>query len=299
MTTHSDPIGFIGIGAIGRPIAERLAAKHELVIYDSSPSARSEFPLRARMAQSAREVGSEAETVFACLPSIQAYGNAVLGTDGLIEGTRVQRFIHIGTTGPAFVREMSTRLLDKGVETLDAPVTGGPGKARDGTLTVIASGDRALYDFGAHLMRAFAARVIYTGPRAGMAQMLKLINNVLSAANLAMASELLVVGAKVGFSPDIVLEVLNAGTGQNSATLTKIPDHILPRTFDYGGRLEIVCKDLEMLLSETQSMNHPVPLSETVIKTYRDALKSEGSNSDMTTIICPMERAANVIVSRN
>jgi 3-hydroxyisobutyrate dehydrogenase-like beta-hydroxyacid dehydrogenase len=299
MNVSTGPIGFIGVGAIGQPIAERLAVNHDLIVCDTNESALIAFRGKAQLMRSSAEVGSAAETVFACLPSIQAYRIAIMGPGGLIEGTRVRQFVQIGTTGPQFVREMANGLLAKGIQTVDAPVTGGSTKARDGTLAVIAAGQHEVFANVEALIRSFADKIIYIGASPGMAQTLKLINNVLSAANLAVASELLVLGVKAGFSPDIILEVLNAGTGQNSATLTKIPDHVLPRTFDYGGRLEIVCKDLEMLLEESELLHFQAPLSELIVKTYRAAALSEGVQSDMTTIIRPMERAAGVLVSGN
>jgi 3-hydroxyisobutyrate dehydrogenase-like beta-hydroxyacid dehydrogenase len=125
---------------------------------------------------------------------------------------------------------------------------------------------------------------------------MKLINNMLSAANLAVASELLVLGVKAGLDPHQMLEVLNSGTGQNSATLTKIPHHLLPRSFDYGGRLEVVYKDLAMCVQEAKNMGIAAPLSDLIASTYRTAIAQDGPDRDMTEVVRHMERAAGVQV---
>ena len=289
-------IGFLGVGAIGRPIADRMLRVTPLVICDVSEAARAPFEGRAMLVRTASQLGSAADIVFACLPSLQSYRDAILGAEGLINGSRVSQVIHIGTTGPKLVVEMLAALKLKQIELLDAPVTGGTPRARAGELMVMVSGSRAAFEGVKTLIHAYASAIVYLGERPGMAQTMKLINNLLSAANLAIASEMLVLGVKAGLDPRQMLEVLNGGTGQNSATLTKLPDHVLPRTFDYGGRLEIVHKDLAMLVHEAGQLAVAAPLAAMIETTYRDAIAQEGSESDMTTIIRPMERSAGVEV---
>ena len=290
------PIGFLGVGAIGQPIAEHILAGHSLIVCDVSEKALSRFHGRVSIANSPAQVASEAETVFACLPTLQSYRDAILGPGGLIEGTRVRSFIQIGTTGPDLAKTMDDALSKRGIASLDAPVSGGTPRARSGTLTVMTSGPRELFDRCEHLLRTFASKVVYLGSSVGSAQTMKLINNLLSASNLAVASEMLVLGVKAGLDPEAMLEVLNDGTGQNSATLTKIPDHVLPRTFDYGGRLEVVYKDLQSLLHEAELLGVATPLSALTNETYRIAMARGAPTDDMTAVIRHMEQSANVLV---
>ena len=289
-------IGFMGVGSIGRPMAERLLDRIPIIVSDVNATARSAFEGRARVLQSAREMGAAADIVFACLPTLQSYRDVVLAEDGLMAGGRMRQFVHVGTTGPELVQQMNNALSARGIAMLDAPVSGGAPRARAGKLTVMASGPRDLFDTLETMMRCYASAVVYLGEAPGQAQTMKLINNVLSAANLAIASEVMVLGVKAGLDPHQILEVINTGTGQNSATLTKIPHHVLPRSFDYGGRLEVVLKDLAMFVQEAGKLGLAAPLSQLVASTYRTAIAEDGPNQDMTEVIRHMERPAGVQV---
>jgi 3-hydroxyisobutyrate dehydrogenase-like beta-hydroxyacid dehydrogenase len=296
MPSEQAVIGFMGVGAIGRPMAERLLAQFPVIVCDVSEQARGHFAGRAKTVESARALGQHAEIVFGCLPTLQSYRDAVLSPDALLSGGRVRILVHVGTTGPELAYEINAVCVARGVVMIDAPVTGGPGRARTGQLGVMAAGSRAHFAEVEPLIRTYASAVTYLGSEPGQAQMMKLINNMLSAANLAVASEVLVLGMKAGLEPTQMLEVLNAGTGQNSATLTKIPDHILPRTFNYGGRLEVAHKDLLSLVHQADRLGLSAPLSRLVEATYLKAIAEEGPDADMTRVIRPMERLAQVEV---
>lgn len=287
-------IGFLGVGAIGRPMAERMLASHALIVCDMNAAARAPFESRAALAGSARELADTADIVFACLPTPASYEQAVLGSDGLVAGSRMRQFVNVGTTSPELARRMSEALASRGMAMLDAPVSGGVPRARSGQLTVMSSGPRDLFDTAEPLIACFAKDIVYLGAAAGAAQLMKLINNVLSASNLAVACEVLVLGAKAGLDPEKMIEVLNTGTGQNSATLTKIPDHVLPRTFDYGGRLEVVLKDLSALTQEAARWGYPCPLAQLTEQTYKTAIAADGPTRDMTEVARHMERVAGV-----
>jgi 3-hydroxyisobutyrate dehydrogenase-like beta-hydroxyacid dehydrogenase len=277
-------------------MAERMLAQFPLVVCDTSDEARSCFQGKASLVENARELGEAADIVFACLPSIDSYRDAILAATGLLAGGRTRQFIHVGTTGAEFVSEMNCALSACGIVMLDAPVSGGVPRARTGDLMVMASGPRDLYDMVEPMIKCYANSIVFLGTTPGLAQTMKLINNLLSAANLAVAAEVLTFGVKAGLVPTQMLEVINGGTGQNSATLTKIPDHILPRTFDYGGRLRIVHKDLAMCVSEAHRLGLHLPLSALVAQTYRTAMTEEGLDEDMTAVIRHLERAAGVEV---
>ena len=289
-------IGFMGVGAIGRPMAERMLAEHPVIICDVSRQAREYLAGNAETVDSAEELGNRADIVFACLPSLQSYRDAILSTGGLLSGRRLRTFVHVGTTGPELTREMDAACTASGVSMIDAPVTGGPARARTGRLGVMAAGDQNAFAEVEPLIRTYASTITYLGSQPGQAQIMKLINNLLSAANLAVASEVLVLGVKAGLDPVQMLEVLNSGTGQNSATLTKIPDHILRRTFDYGGRLEVVHKDLASMVRQADHLGLPAPLSRMIEATYQTAISDEGADADMTTVIRHMERRAGIEV---
>lgn len=289
-------VGFLGVGAIGRPMAERMLDQSPLIVCDESAPAREYFFGRAEITNSPQELSNRAEIVFACLPSHASYRTAVLSRGGLLSNGRVRILVHVGTTGPDLAKEMNEACYGRRALMLDAPVTGGPDRARKGHLGVMLSGPREALVEVEPLIRSYASSITYLGEVVGHAQLMKLMNNMLSAANLAVAAEILVLGVKAGLDPVQMLEVLNNGTGQNSATLTKIPLHILPRTFDYGGRLAVAYKDLESAVEQGDRLNLPMPLCRLVEASYARAIAEEGPNADMTTVIRYMERTAQVEV---
>ena len=215
-------VGFLGLGAIGAPIAERLLRQRgALAVFDVRPQALAPFAGRADIARSPAEVADRADIVFACITSADDYRQAVLGRDGILRGERMRTYVHLGTSGAALVRGFAEELAARGIATLDAPMTGSPPRARTGSLTAMVAGARPGFDLVEPLMRAYASKIVYLGDRIGAAQVMKTVNNAISLANFAIASEAMIVGAKAGIAPEAMLEVLNAGSGQNSATLTK------------------------------------------------------------------------------
>lgn len=297
MTGSQDTIAIVGLGAIGRPMAERIAAAGlPLVVCDVRPEAVAGLPQAVTIAASPEDAANRADIVLACLPSIDSHRRALTGPGGAIHGTRMRTYIHTGTTGSALVNELAAVFAARGVATLDAPMTGGVPRARAGTLTVMASGPQAAFAAAEPFLKPYASTIVYLGERLGAAQVMKLINNMLSAANLAIASEALVLGAKAGLDPEQMIAVLNAGTGQNSATLTKIPDHVLTRGFDYGGAMYITDKDLSAFAEEAAALSVPTPLGDAVRRLYHEA--AEAKSDDITTVIRHFERLAGVILPK-
>ncbi len=279
--------GFLGLGAMGRPMAERMAAAGRLQVFDRRAEACTGF---AEIAASAAELARGCDIVFGCLTDPGDYRAAVLGADGLIEGGRLRTYVHLGTSGGALVRELAAALARRGVDLLDAPITGGPPRARTGTLTAMASGSAAAFAAAEGLMRSYAADIVYLGIQPGAAQTMKLVNNAVSLTNLAIASEAMLVGARAGIPAEAMLQVLNSGSGQNSATLTKIPDHVLPRRFDYGGSLHVVSKDLQLFLDDAAQLGASAHLAAAALRAYREAAAQGSESDDVTTVIRPMER---------
>lgn len=280
-------IGFIGLGAMGAPMAGRLAERnHELIVLDSNPAASTPLVERgATVAASPTEVADRAEIVFACLPTLASVRAVACGPHGIAAGKAARIYVNLSTTGSPLSREVAAALAERGIATLDAPITGGPPKARAGSLTVMVSGPRTAFETVEPVLGAFATHTVYLGDAPGAAQTMKLINNIMSAANLAIAAEAMVLGAKAGLDPEQMLAVLNNGSGQNSATLTKIPDHVLNRRFDYGGALYIIEKDLEAWRQEAEALRVPAWVGSAVRQLYLHALADGSPKDDMTTVV--------------
>jgi 3-hydroxyisobutyrate dehydrogenase-like beta-hydroxyacid dehydrogenase len=293
-----DVVGFLGLGAIGSPMAERLAGSGaNVVVYNRTTAKTTRFRDRAAIAATPAEVADKADIIFACLTTADSYREVVLGPDGVIRGGRAKIYVHVGTNEVALLKELATALSGRGIATLDAPMTGGVPRALDGTLTVMASGPREVFERAEPLLQSYATKIIYLSDRVGAAQVMKFVNNVLSASNLALACEAMVLGRKAGLDPVAMLEVLNNGSGQNSATLTKIPAQVLTRKFSHGGGLGSMIKDLTAFSGEAALHGMTVPLAEAIISSFQTAAAAEGEKADITRIICPMERAAGVTLS--
>lgn len=290
-------VGFLGLGAIGAPMAERLVQGGvSVVVYNRTAVKAVPFRGRAEIAESPAQVADQADFIFACVTSADSYRDVILGPSGIVRGTRLKTYVHVGTNEVSLLEELAEALASRGIATLDAPMTGGVSRARDGTLTVMASGPRNVFDRTEPLLKQYANKIVYLSDRVGAAQVMKFVNNVLSASNLALACEAMVLGRKAGLDPDAMLEVLNNGSGQNSATLSKIPAQVLTRKFNHGGGIGLMIKDLEAFRGEAKSNGVPVPLAEAVIASFRAAAAEEGDKEDLTKIILPMERSAGVTV---
>ncbi len=290
-----DTFGFIGLGSMGGVLADRiLQAGYELSVYDISDAAKARFVGRARIADSVLEVTAYASVVFACLPTVQSTLDVALGDGGIISGEAVKLYAHLGTTGAEVVEQISASLATRSIATVDVPVTGGRARAVAGELSVIASGSTVYLERITPIMGAYANKIFPISEVVGDAQKMKVVNNILSAANLASAAEALVVGTALGLQPAMIIDVLNSGSGQNSATLSKLPRHVLTGSFDVGSTMDIVEKDLNAYVRAAARCGVDIPLGMKVVEAFNIAKSEEGEKADMTAVIRPMERSAGV-----
>jgi 3-hydroxyisobutyrate dehydrogenase-like beta-hydroxyacid dehydrogenase len=292
-------IGFIGLGHMGFPIAQRLiAAHHDVVVFDTRAEALARaVALGAQPASSAKDVADSSETVLASLPTPDASLDVATGAAGVIEGAQVKRYVDLSTVGSQTAAKIHDRLAKRNIVAIDSPVSGGVSGAETGTLAVMVSGPRAEFDVVRPALEAIG-RPIYIGEKPGSAQTMKLANNVLAATVLIATAEVVVMGVKSGLDPTVMVEVLNAGSGGTSASRDKFPRAILPRTFDYGFATGLMVKDVRLYLEEARALGVPVEVAEAVGRLWDVAMRSEGPDSDFTSAIKPIEQAAGVIVGR-
>jgi 3-hydroxyisobutyrate dehydrogenase-like beta-hydroxyacid dehydrogenase len=292
-------IGFIGLGNMGSPMARRLIeAGHEVIAFDTN-GARLErvVALGAQAASSAKEVADHAETVLASLPTPAASRQVAIGPEGVIEGSRVKRYVDLSTVGSQTAVQIHDRLRERNIAAIDSPVSGGTGGAEKGALAVMVSGPRAEFDVIQGALEAIG-RPFYIGDKPGSAQTMKLANNILAANVLVATAEVVVMGVKAGLDPRVMVEVLNAGSGGTSASRDKFPRAILPRSFDYGFATGLMVKDVRLYLDEAEALGVPIEVAETVGRLWEAAQTDQGPQSDFTSVIKPFEKAAGVIVGR-
>ncbi len=292
-----ETIGFIGVGRMGQPMASRLlAAGHRIVAYDVQGQALSAIAgKRAETASSPAEVASRADIVMASLPLPAVVQEVALGERGVAAGSRARVFVDLSTTGPRVAKTIAAGLSERGIIAIDAPVSGGVAGARKGTLAVMTSGPKAECDRLRPILETIG-RVFYIGPEPGMGQMMKLINNLLSATATAATSEAIVLGVKAGLDPRLMIDVLNAGSGRNTATEDKFPRAILPRSFDFGFALGLMAKDVKLCIDEADALGVPMWIGNAVKQLWLYGQSQGGADQDFTALITHIEKWSGVTV---
>src|SRR3954454_18116019 len=290
-------IGFIGLGKMGFPMARRLIeAKHQLVVYDQRKEAVEKLvALGAKAALSPKDMADRTETVLASLPSLQASLDVATGRDGVIEGAQIRRFVDLSTVGSQMAVRIHGLLAKRNIVQLDSPVSGGVGGAEKGTLAVMVSGPRAEFE-AVRPALAVIGKLFFIGEKPGSGQTMKLDNNFLSATAMVATSEAVVMGLKAGLDPAVMIEVINAGSGMNTASRDKFPRSVLPRTFDFGFATGLMVKDVRLCLDEMKSLGLSMEVAEAVGRLWGGIIRDLGPGSEFTSAILPIEQAAGVVV---
>lgn len=290
-------IGFIGVGRMGSHMTRRLIeAGHKLVVYDTDAQAlQRATSVGANAANSPADVASQADIVLASLPTPNVVKAVALGDKGVVSGRKAKIFVDLSTTGPLVAGEVAKALEEKGIVAVDAPVSGGPAGADKGTLAVMVSGPKRLEKELTPIL-SIIGKLFWVGERPGLGQTMKLCNNLLSATAITITSEALVMGTKAGLDPAIMLDVINAGSGRNSATQDKFPRCVLPRKFDFGFATELLYKDVRLCLEEGERLGVPMIVGNAVRQLVGIAKAKFGGASDITQIVQPVEEWAKVEV---
>ncbi|KRQ02309.1 oxidoreductase [Bradyrhizobium pachyrhizi] len=290
-------IGFIGLGKMGFPMARRLIeAGHKLTVFDTGKDALDRLvALGAVAATSPKDIADRVETVMASLPSLQASLEVATGAGGVIEGTRVKRFIDLSTVGSRMAVNIHELLAKKNIVQIDSPVSGGVAGAEKGTLAVMVSGPRADFELVKGALDVIG-KVFFIGTKPGSGQTMKLANNFLSATAMVATSEAVVMGVKSGLDPAVMIDVINAGSGLNTASRDKFPRSVLPRSFDFGFATGLMVKDVRLAVEEMRALGLSMEVAEAVGRLWEVIIRDEGPESDFTAAIKPIEKAAGVIV---
>jgi 3-hydroxyisobutyrate dehydrogenase-like beta-hydroxyacid dehydrogenase len=290
-------IGFIGLGKMGFPMARRLIeAGHRLIVYDTRSEAIEALVARgAAAAASPKDVADRAETVMASLPSLQASLDVAAGANGVIEGRRVKRFVDLSTVGSRMAVRIHDLLAKRSIVQIDSPVSGGVAGAEKGTLAVMVSGPRDEYCAVKPVLDVIG-KVFFISEQPGAGQTMKLANNFLSATAMVATSEAIVMGVKAGLDPKVMIDVINAGSGMNTASRDKFPRAVLPRSFDFGFATGLMVKDVRLCLEEMKTLGLSLEVAGAVGRLWEIVIRDEGAESDFTAAIKSIERAAGVVV---
>ena len=291
----SQTLGFVGVGRMGGPMAGRLLdAGHSLVVFDTNPSVVKPLTERgAESASSAEDVAAKTEVVFISLPTPAIVQSVCLGDKGILGGSRVKTMIDLSTTGPSVAKVVARAAGERGVAWADSPVSGGVTGAVKGTLAVMVSCAKPTFEQIDPLLQVFG-KTFYVGDKPGLAQVAKLANNLLAAAALVVSSEAVAMGVKAGLDAKVLIDIINAGSGRNSATQDKFPRSILPRTFDFGFATGLSYKDVRLCVEEAESLGVPMVAGAAVRQMLAITQAKYGADSDFTMIAKVVEEWAGV-----
>ena len=291
------PIGFIGIGAMGKPMAINIRkAALPLAVADPNETATGILAQQgAEVAANARAVADRSAVVHACLPSV-AIAEAVAAEAA--EGAAIKCFINHGTTGSAYSKATAAMLAAKGIQFLDAPISGGVTGAEAGTLAIMCSGSEEAFEAAKPGLEAMSAQLTYLGGQPGAAQVMKLCNNMLFFCSFAATMETMTLGTKAGLDPEQMLAIMNKATGRNFATESIVGPNILSRSFDFGGANYIIEKDMELWRQEAEAYEVPGYIGTLVRTLFRQMVAEQGKDGDLSQLTLLMEQMAGTQIPK-
>ena len=280
-------IGCLGLGNMGQPMAGKLLdGGHELWVYDVREEAM--LPLlerQARKAASPKELADTCDTIIVSLPTLEIFRRALSGPDGLLAGNAMKTLVNTCTVGVPFIREIESECTATGVTVIDVPISGGVAGAKAGTLAMMVSGDSARVSDLMPVLQLWGQTIVVAGDRPGSAQIMKLTNNMLCAVALVATSEAMTMSGKAGIPDDVMLQILNSGTGRNFATMHLFPDAVLSRTFDFGATIEILMKDVDLAIEQGEELGVPMWVSQTVRLVLKHGVFQGRAQQDMSRIV--------------
>jgi 2-hydroxy-3-oxopropionate reductase len=293
------PIGFIGLGIMGKPMARNLLkAGYALVVYDVAPSPVAELTgAGAEAGRSSADTASRTEMVITMLPDGPDVEKAVLGPGGVLEGARPGALVvDMSSISPTVSQKVAAACTEKGVEFLDAPVSGGEPKAVDGTLAIMVGGKPEVFEKALPVLQKMGSSVTLTGP-AGAGNVTKLANQIMVACNIAAMGEALVLATRAGLDPEVVFNAVKGGLAGSTVLNAKAPMAIA-RNFKPGFRIRLHQKDLRNALLAAESMKVSLPIT-SLVQQMLMALMNEGKGDlDHSAIVTFIERMAGAEIKK-
>jgi 3-hydroxyisobutyrate dehydrogenase len=280
-------IGFVGLGQMGSRMAARLVdAGLQVVAFDIDSAALQKLVTRgAGAAASPAAVAAQAPIIFCSLPQPHIVEQIMIGDGGLSGGTAVEIIVDLSTTGPTKVIQIAAHLRPHGIGLVDAPVSGGIGGAEAGRISIMVSGSPAALARVQPLLRDMGDRIFVLGEAPGLGQKMKLVNNMLVAANAVAAFEALVMGVKSGLDATLMLDVINASSGRSFITTDKIPQCVLPRTFPQRFATNLLYKDLKLGVEEASLIGAPLWMMEAAQRFMAQAMEETDPTADYASLI--------------
>lgn len=291
-------IGFVGLGLMGRPMAKRLIdAGHELHVFSGNTESLAAITgVGARSAGSVAEVAGRVEVFCSCRVTANQSAEVFLGVDGVMSaGAPPPLCIDFATIDPATSRGIGANLLKAGIDFLDAPVSGGPTAAAEGSLSIIVGGEEAAVERAQPIFQAFGKRSFHMGG-IGAGVTAKLCNNMISITTHALVAEAMVLGVKAGLDAHALYEVMRNSSASSQTLNRVVPNHFLPRDFRPAATIETIMKDLQGAIALGRAEGVRLSLPNVAMQRFVDAADSGHMQDDIASVILPMEKNAGVSV---
>jgi 3-hydroxyisobutyrate dehydrogenase len=284
MTDAIRKVGFVGLGRMGAPMAQRLLGAHSVRGYDPAVDAGTLAGYeRFERLDAVTDVAADADAVILMLPGSDVVEHVVF-QEGLLDAMAPgSLLIDMSSSEPLRTRALAERAAAVEVRMLDAPVSGGVGGARDGTLTIMVGGPAGVLAAALPLLECMGARIRHVG-ESGAGHALKALNNLMSAVHLLASSEALTVAKRFGLDLDVALEVVNSASGRSGSTEAKWPKFIIPETFDSGFAMNLMIKDMNIALGLAHDLGTPIALGESATEMWRAAADDLPADADHTEI---------------
>ena len=290
-------VAFLGLGDIGAPMASHLARDpFDLVVWNRTASKAEDFVRehKARVARTPAEAVRDAQVVITCLPSSVEVEAVLHGENGMLESLRRGAVLIDCTSGdPPTSRSIAAELGGRGVEFIDAPVSGGTTAAKAGTLTVMWGGKESVFERVRSVMEAFGRKIVHAGP-VGSGDALKAVNNALLAVHILSAAEGLAVLVKAGVDPKVALEVINASSGRSNTSENLIPQRVLTRAFPRTFRLALLEKDIGIAAVLAEDLDVRTPLLSLTAERFHEAREMLGEQADHVEAVKMVEQENGV-----
>ncbi len=292
-------IGFIGLGIMGKPMSKNLLkVGYSLIVFDFNKDAVKEVTaLGAEAGRSCKEVAEKSDVIITMLPNSPHVKTALFGVDGVFEGAKPASIvIDMSSIDPMVSKEIAAKLKEKNIDFIDAPVSGGEPKAVDATLSIMAGGEKKIFDQVKEILSKMGSSVVLVGD-VGSGNVTKLANQIIVALNIAAMSEAFVLATKAGVSPEKVFDAIKGGLAGSAVLNAKAP-MVLNRNFKPGFRIELHIKDLMNAMDTAHKISVPLPLTEQVFEMMQ-TLKVDGKEkNDHSGLIQFYEKLAGIEVRK-
>jgi 3-hydroxyisobutyrate dehydrogenase len=293
-------VGFIGVGTMGRGMVNNLLkAGFPVTIYARHPSkVQDVVEAGAKLVSSSKAVAENAEIVITMVPNSPEVEEVILGPEGVLEGAKPDTVVvDMSTINPATSRKVAAQCAEKKVAFLDAPVSGGSWGAENGTLVIMAGGEATIFERCRPVFEAMGRSdaIFHVGP-VGSGEVVKLVNNMLSAIITAATGEAFAMGVKAGLDPAIIYEVVGKSSGSSWQLLNAFPRNVFSGAFLPGFFTELMYKDVGISLELGAETGIPLTLAEQAFRLYAATIEAGYGRDDYTSVIRPIEAAAGIEV---